>query len=208
MCRRVGRRGQLPGFLRRRPQSVACFHQLASLLQSRFGGIDIECVWITTASPRCIHNHIRASNHLSNTGGIANIHASDRQTWMGNRKALWIAYHRLHLVTAYQRLQGNTLTNPATCPKQRNLHALLLFVRNLLLVRPDPVAYFWHIFEVGSYIAMVFGQQIIALLNEWRRQMVEACCTLHGQDAEMIPADRSEEHTSELQSRQYLVCRL
>ena len=36
---------------------------------------------------------------------------------------------------------------------------------------------------------MVFGQHIIALLNEWRRQMVEACCTLHGQDAEVIPAD-------------------
>src|SRR5436305_345057 len=39
---------------------------------------------------------------------------------------------------------------------------------------------------------MVFGQQIIALLNEWRRQMMEACCTLHGQDAEMIPTDLIE----------------
>jgi hypothetical protein len=58
-----------------------------------------------------------------------------------------------------------------------------------LLVSPHPVPYFWHIFEVDSYIAMVFGQQIIALLNQWRRKMVEACCTLHGQDAEMIPAD-------------------
>ena len=36
---------------------------------------------------------------------------------------------------------------------------------------------------------MVFGQQIIALLNEWRRQVAEACCILHGQDAEMIPTD-------------------
>ena len=39
---------------------------------------------------------------------------------------------------------------------------------------------------------MVFGQQIIALLNEWRRQMVEAWCMLHGQDAEMIPTDLIE----------------
>jgi hypothetical protein len=36
---------------------------------------------------------------------------------------------------------------------------------------------------------MVFGQHIIALLNEWRRQMLEACCMLHGQDAEMIATD-------------------
>src|SRR3954465_8675310 len=53
---------------------------------------------------------------------------------------------------------------------------------------PHPVAYFWHIFEVGPYIAMVFGQQIIALLNEWRHQMAEAWYMLHGKDAEMIPA--------------------
>jgi hypothetical protein len=50
----------------------------------------------------------------------------------------------------------------------------LLFVRILLLISPHPVAYFWHIFKVGSYIGMVFGKQVIALLDEWRRQMVEA----------------------------------
>ena len=38
-------------------------------------------------------------------------------------------------------------------------------------------------------MGIVFGQQIIALLNERRRQMVEAWCMLHGQDAEMIPTD-------------------
>src|SRR3712207_8621548 len=31
---------------------------------------------------------------------------------------------------------------------------------------------------------------------------------LSGPDMDSVPADRSEEHTSELQSRQYLVCRL
>ncbi len=35
---------------------------------------------------------------------------------------------------------------------------------------------------------MVFGQQVSTLLNEWRRQMVEARGTLHGQDAQMIAA--------------------
>src|SRR6516162_9870341 len=65
---------------------------------------------------------------------------------------------------------------------------MFLLVRNFLLVCPDPIAYFWHIFEIGSYIGVVFGQQIIALLNEWCRQMLETRCTLQCQDAEMIPA--------------------
>src|SRR3712207_9122044 len=34
------------------------------------------------------------------------------------------------------------------------------------------------------------------------------CCTAFGSDSYRSEAARSEEHTSELQSRQYLVCRL
>ena len=57
-----------------------------------------------------------------NTGGIKNIHRSDRQMWMRHRKPFWMAYQRLHIVAACQRLLSNTLTNPAICPKQCNLH--------------------------------------------------------------------------------------
>src|SRR3712207_8006793 len=41
-----------------------------------------------------------------------------------------------------------------------------------------------------------------------RRRREEASCVAAGQLHHRIPTKRSEEHTSELQSRQYLVCRL
>jgi hypothetical protein len=45
--------------------------------------------------------------------------------------------------------------------------SLMGYQPDLLLVCPDPIAYFWHIFKSGSYIGVVFGQKIIALLNQW-----------------------------------------
>src|SRR5690606_39498139 len=43
----------------------------------------------------------------------------------------------------------------------------------------------------------------------WHMFLVQlAALALHGKGQTTIPADRSEEHTSELQSREKLVCRL
>src|SRR3712207_8618984 len=41
-----------------------------------------------------------------------------------------------------------------------------------------------------------------------RRRLLERLVPGHGRDPEKLDLGRSEEHTSELQSRQYLVCRL
>src|SRR3712207_7033097 len=45
-------------------------------------------------------------------------------------------------------------------------------------------------------------------LDVWRCEPVEHRDVGHGGDASRLSRWRSEEHTSELQSRQYLVCRL
>src|SRR3712207_8552242 len=47
-----------------------------------------------------------------------------------------------------------------------------------------------------------FYERLEELGERWRRGMTEAA------SAGAIPFTRSEEHTSELQSRQYIVCRL
>src|SRR5437870_2665262 len=39
-----------------------------------------------------------------------------------------------------------------------------------LLVRPHPVANFWHVFQVSSYIRFVFCKQVVALSDQRRCQ--------------------------------------
>src|SRR5947209_13524926 len=53
---------------------------------------------------------------------------------------------------------------------------------------------------------VAFGRRGERRLRERRRG--EPCNRQHRRRREKLHADRSEEHTSELQSRQYLVCRL
>src|SRR5690606_41657540 len=65
----------------------------------------------------------------------------------------------------------------------------------------------WHVAAIGQ------AQQVaaVAILGQWRGQRLQ----LHLVDPAVVPGDlfrtahaRSEEHTSELQSRENLVCRL
>src|SRR3712207_7563463 len=68
----------------------------------------------------------------------------------------------------------------------------------------------WLVLEEGLQSCHRVGQRAYALLELGR----ELTCHLHPQadrghvHVEVVPRERSEEHTSELQSRQYLVCRL
>src|SRR3712207_8032926 len=52
----------------------------------------------------------------------------------------------------------------------------------------------------------LFRSWVSALTRAWRSSAMSYLA--RSPTVEMSPAERSEEHTSELQSRQYLVCRL
>src|SRR5438067_2102872 len=56
------------------------------------------------------------------------------------------------------------------------------------LVRPYPVAHFWHIFKILSDIRFVFFQQIVTLGDQWRCQPAHAGCLLQCLNAEVIAA--------------------
>src|SRR3712207_8391656 len=61
----------------------------------------------------------------------------------------------------------------------------------------------------GEHVHLLLGDRVLDRLEQARGRDV----VVHRREGEVGPADaplgeRSEEHTSELQSRQYLVCRL
>src|SRR3712207_8665598 len=64
----------------------------------------------------------------------------------------------------------------------------------------------------GSPLSSLFSMPILRLLDGPRRPVADARDGLYDLRTRRVPFDlgpeRSEEHTSELQSRQYLVCRL
>src|SRR3712207_8898908 len=79
-----------------------------------------------------------------------------------------------------------------------------LFPYTTLFRSPRPSYSLKIILFVGSYLA-VWALTGIALLIAWS---VPINYFFMGMNSSLISKQRSEEHTSELQSRQYLVCRL
>src|SRR5579859_3269614 len=77
------------------------------------------------------------------------------------------------------------LTHPMAC--QANLGTAYTSSQTRS-ISPDPIAHFRHIYKVGTYITMVLAKHIVALLDEWWRQALDAWRPLHGQDREMIAA--------------------
>src|SRR3712207_8018307 len=94
------------------------------------------------------------------------------------------------------------------------LGILLAYLSNYILASalPSDIAWRW-MFMVMALPAAVFFLLLFTtpetprwLYMVWRR--AEAVETIHRLTNSRDEAERSEEHTSELQSRQYLVCRL
>src|SRR2546421_9854787 len=66
-----------------------------------------------------------------------------------------------------------------------------------LLVRPHPVAYFWHVFEILTDIHFVFREQIVALSDQRRCQPSYTGCLSHCLYTEMIAAPLVEDDHGE-----------
>src|SRR5947209_16988900 len=64
----------------------------------------------------------------------------------------------------------------------------------------------WPLAELIALLAKIEGLERIRYTTSHPRDMSDDLIAMHGSEKKLMP--RSEEHTSELQSRQYLVCRL
>src|SRR5947209_20492842 len=94
-----------------------------------------------------------------------------------------------------------------TTPLHIRLLMLVCFV--FLILRPPPTSplfpytTLFRSYEPARYLA---GVAVAATIAGWA--LAQNPVFLHGLTIPQAAAGRSEEHTSELQSRQYLVCRL
>src|SRR3712207_8671752 len=83
----------------------------------------------------------------------------------------------------------------------RRLHLISFF----LMIRRPPRS---TLFPYTTLFRSLAPAPIKVLLIDGHRLLAEALAIVLAADAEIEVVGRSEEHTSELQSRQYLVCRL
>src|SRR5258707_15195289 len=86
-------------------------------------------------------------------------------------------------------------------------HALHLFLFFFLMIRRPPRS---TLFPYTTLFRSSRALRSKSSSNSARRKLRAAACNRHSRLRTFIPVrmSRSEEHTSELQSRQYLVCRL
>src|SRR5579885_3442185 len=57
---------------------------------------------------------------------------------------------------------------------------------SLISVAPDPIPHLWHIFQVFKRILMMFGEYVLALLDQWRSQGMDARSVPHSEHSELI----------------------
>src|SRR5947209_11446384 len=92
---------------------------------------------------------------------------------------------RFACVNARARSRARWGLKTSTC-------SLIIALRPLsLLVRPHPVAYFWHVFEILPDVRFVFREQVLALSDKWRCQTSHACRLSHRLNTEMIEIGRA-----------------
>src|SRR5438445_8947908 len=63
-----------------------------------------------------------------------------------------------------------------------------------MLICPDPIANFRHIFEMLSDICLVLGQHLITFRNQGWREFVDTAGTSHGLDTELVTAHAVEHY--------------
>src|SRR3712207_8881943 len=76
------------------------------------------------------------------------------------------------------------------------------------LFRSEVLAHGAHALDVGAGVPVARLGGVREALDELELRLVQLAGALADGLLERVVAERSEEHTSELQSRQYLVCRL
>src|SRR3712207_9103258 len=98
-------------------------------------------------------------------------------------------------------------------PPRSTLFPYTTLFRSRVSLRTKITAAFTVVVVGGTAVSTIIGSRIIenALIDEARGRNIQGLSvarTLYAEALETTRDARSEEHTSELQSRQYLVCRL